>query len=267
MPADRTPVIFVHGLWFHPDSWRPWIDLFSSEGYEPSAPGWPGVSATVEETRAHPERVAGYGLDAVVESYAGIIAGLSSKPVVIGHSFGGLIALRLLGQGLAAAAVAIAAAPSRGVLYLPPSTVRLAFVALRNPANFKGAVSLTRGQFRNLFSNALSQQESDALFDRWTVPSPGRPLFEAALANLSPRSPARVDVGGAERGPLLLIAGGRDRTVPPTITRSLLRLYRKSPAVTDHEELSDRGHTLQLDSGWRDVADVALGWLRAQSRD
>jgi non-heme chloroperoxidase len=217
--ADRTPVVFVHGLWLHPRSWDPWIDLFASEGYDATAPSWPGVAATVGETRANPERVAGYGIGAVVEHYAGIIAGLPSKPVVIGHSFGGLVALRLLGQGLAAAAVAIDAAPGRGVLYLPPSALRVALVALRSPANRRRAVSLSRGQFRYGFGNAITEEESDALFDRWTIPSPGRPLFEAAVANLSPRSPTRVEIGGAGRGPLLLVAGGRDRTVPPTISR------------------------------------------------
>ena len=256
-----NPVVFVHGLWLHADSWGPWIELFREKGYEPTAPPWPGDASTIEETRNHPERVAGYGIDDVVEHYASTIAGLPTKPIVIGHSFGGLIVQRLLGQGLAAAGVAIDAAPIKGVVYLPPSALRVASVALRNPANRKGSVALTREQFRYGFGNAIPQSESDDLFDRWTIPSPGKPLFEAAFANFVPGSPAKVATGNPARGPLLLTAGGRDHTVPAAITRSTRKLYRRSAAVTDYEEFPDRGHTLALDSGWRDVADSVLAWL------
>ena len=261
-----VPVVFVHGLWLHSDSWGPWVDLFRAEGYDPVAPGWPGDSATVEETRQKSELVVGHGIDAVVEHYTKIIAGLGAKPIVIGHSFGGLIAQRLLGQDLAAAAVAIDAAPIKGVVFLPLSALRVASIGLRSTANKdKRAVSLTREQFRYGFGNALSQQESDELYDRWTIPSPGRPLFEAATANLSSRSPAKVDTGNHTRGPLLLTAGGRDHTVPPAITRSTLKQYRKSHAVTDYKHFGNRGHSLTIDSGWREVADASIAWLRAHS--
>jgi pimeloyl-ACP methyl ester carboxylesterase len=259
-----TPVVFVHGLWLHADSWNPWIELFREKGYEPTAPPWPGDSSTVNETRSHPERVAGHGIDDVVEHYASTIAGLPTKPVVIGHSFGGLIVQRLLGEGLAAAGVAIDAAPIKGVVYLPPSALRVASVVLRNPANKNRAVALTREQFRYGFGNAISARDSDELYDRWTIPSPGKPLFEGALANLVPRSPAKIATGNATRGPLLLIAGGKDHTVPAAITRSTRKLYRKSAAVTDYQEFPDRGHTLALDDGWREIADSVLGWLDRQ---
>lgn len=260
-----APVVFVHGLWLHADSWGAWVDLFRESGYEPTAPGWPGDADTIEETRAHPERLARYGVEAVVDHYAQIIRGLETKPIVIGHSFGGLIVQRLLGQDLAAAAVAIDPAPIKGVVYLPPSALRVASVALRNPANRKRAVALTAKQFRYGFGNALSAAESDELFERWTIPSPGKTLFEAASANLSPHSPAKVNTANATRGPLLLISGGKDHTVPPAIVKSTLKLYRKSPAVTDLKEFPGRGHSLALDSGWREVAGTVLAWLKEHS--
>jgi pimeloyl-ACP methyl ester carboxylesterase len=261
MSLAGSPVVFVHGLWLHATSWGPWIDLFREAGYEPQAPGWPGTADTVEETRRQPEKVAGRGIDDVVGHYAQVIGGLNAPPVVIGHSFGGLIAQRLLGQDLAAAAVAIDAAPIKGVINLPPSALRVASIALRKPANRHQAVSLTREQFRYGFGNALSQQESDELYQRWTVPSPGKPLFEAALANLSPGSPAKVSTHNKTRGPLLLIAGGKDRTVPAAITTATRKLYHKSPAVTDFREFPGRGHSLTIDHGWREVAQQALDWL------
>ena len=225
MASAGTPVVFVHGLWLHADSWGAWVDLFRQAGYAPTAPGWPGDSSTVEETRREPERVAGYGIDDVVEHYAGIIGTLDTKPIIIGHSFGGLVVERLLGEDLAAAAVAIDAAPIKGVVYLPPSALRVASVALRNPANRNRAVSLTRKQFRFGFGNAISAEESGNLYERWTIPSPAKPLFEAALANLSPRSPAKVNTDNAGRGPLLLTAGGRDHTVPAAVTKATLKQY------------------------------------------
>jgi non-heme chloroperoxidase len=189
-PAS-TPVVFVHGLWLHADSWSAWIDLFREAGYAPSAPGWPGDSSTVAETRAQPDRVAGHGIDDVVDHYAGIIGELDAKPIVVGHSFGGLIVQRLLGQGLAAAGVAIDPAPIKGVVYLPPSALRVASVALRNPLNRKRAVTLTPGQFRYGFGNALSAGESNELYEHWTIPSPGRPLFELPPPTSRPSHPPR----------------------------------------------------------------------------
>jgi non-heme chloroperoxidase len=263
--AAGTPVVFIHGLWLHADSWGPWAERFRDAGYVPASPGWPGDMAGVEETRKQPQLVAAFGINAVVEHYAKAIDGLNTQPIVIGHSFGGLIAQRLLGEGRAAAAVGIDAAPIKGVLFLPPSALRVASVALRNPLNRSRAVSLSRGQFRYGFGNAVSAQESDELYERWTIPSPGKPLFEAAVANVSLNSPAKVDTGNATRGPLLLTAGGKDHTVPAAITKQTLRLYRKSPAVTDLREFPDRGHSLCIDSGWQEVADAVLDWLKAQA--
>ena len=259
---QATPVVFIHGLWLHATSWDPWVDFFKQAGYDPIAPGWPGDSDTVEETRQDPSRVAGNGIDDVVSHYAQIIRGLGASPIVIGHSFGGLIVQRLLGENFAAAGIAIDPAPIKGVLKLPPSALKVASVALRSPANRDLAVSLTSEQFQYGFGNAIPAPESRELFERWAIPSPGKPLFEAALANFAPRSPAKVNTTNKTRGPLLITAGGQDHTVPASISISTRKLYHKSPAITDLKEFSDRGHSLTIDSGWREVAEYALEWLK-----
>jgi pimeloyl-ACP methyl ester carboxylesterase len=255
------PVVFVHGLWLHTTSWQPWLDLFAQRGYEPIAPGWPYEPPTVAEARQQPEAVAGLGIEQVADHYAGIIEGLSEPPVVVGHSFGGLIAQKLLGRNLAAAAVAIDPAQIRGVLVLPLAQLRAAGPVLGNPANIKKAVSLTAGQFRYGFGNAVSQDESDVLFERWTIPSPARPLFEGSTANFVSHSPAAVDTRNARRGPLLLISGGKDHTVPDAVTRSTFKQYRHSSAVTELKQFPDRGHSLVVDSGWKEIAEASLTWL------
>lgn len=259
--TTETPVVFIHGLWIHPTAWAPWVDLFRDAGYAPSAPGWPGVPDTVAEARANPDSIAGHGIDDVTAHYAEIIGRLPGKPIVVGHSFGGMIAQKLLGQDLAAAAVAIDAAQIKGVLPLPLSSLRVTFPVFKNPANAHRAVSLTAEQFRYAFGNAVSGEESDRLHELWSMPAPGKPLFEAAAANFNPHSPADVDTANEMRGPLLLMMGGKDHTVPEAITRSTLKQYRHSQAVTDIHEFPVRAHSLTIDSGWREVADVALDWL------
>jgi len=257
-----VPVMFIHGLWLHASSWEPWMDVFTQAGYETSAPGWPGEANTVEGARANPDAIADQGIDDVVAHYSHIISRLSTKPVLIGHSFGGMIAQKLLGQDLAAAAVAIDAAQIKGVLPVPLTALRSALPVFRNPANRHRAVSLTAEQFRYAFGNAISPEESDELFYRWAIPAPGRPLFEAAAANFDPHSPAKVDTDNEGRGPLLLITGGRDHTVPASVTRATLKQYRHSDAVTDLIDFPDRAHSLVIDHGWREVVEACLDWLR-----
>jgi pimeloyl-ACP methyl ester carboxylesterase len=264
MTESTFPVVFIHGLWLHATSWQPWVDLFAAAGYAPIAPGWPGVPDTVEAARGSADTIADHGIDDVVEHYASIIATLPRRPILVGHSFGGMIAEKLLGMDLAEAAVAIDAAQIKGVLPLPLSALHATLPVFRNPANRHRAVSLTAEQFRYGFGNAVSPDESDQLFAQWAIPAPGRPLFEAAAANVSAHSPAAVNTENEQRGPLLLIMGGRDHTVPESITKATLKQYRHSSAVTDLLEFADRGHSLTIDSGWREVADACLAWLTDQ---
>jgi pimeloyl-ACP methyl ester carboxylesterase len=263
MAIGNKPAIFIHGLWLHSTSWSPWLDLFRDAGYEPVAPAWPNEPPTVAEAREHPELVANVGIDDVTSHMAQIIDDLDGDPVIVGHSFGGLIAEKLLGEGHGAGAVAIDPAQIKGVLPLPLAQLRAGLPALGNPANRHKAVSLTSKEFRFGFGNALTQEESDALFERWTIPSPARPLFEAAVANFSLHSPARVDTKNDERGPLLLVSGTKDHTVPDKVTRSTLKQYRDSSAVTELQQFEGRGHSLTIDSGWKDVANAVLEWLKS----
>jgi pimeloyl-ACP methyl ester carboxylesterase len=259
-----TPVVFIHGLWLHATSWESWAELFSAAGYDPIAPGWPGDSDTVEASRANPDSIADHGIDDVTRHYQAIIDTLPARPILIGHSFGGMIAEKLLGLDYGAAAIGIDAAQIKGVLPLPLSALHSTLPVFKNPANKHKAVSLTAEQFRYSFGNAVSEEESDALYERWAIPAPGKPLFEAAVANFSLHSPAKVNTDNEGRGPLLLIMGGQDHTVPEAITKATVKQYRHSSAVTELEEFSDRGHSLTIDSGWREVADLCLAWLAKQ---
>jgi pimeloyl-ACP methyl ester carboxylesterase len=264
MSSTPTPVVFIHGLWLHATSWGPWMDLFRDAGYEPTAPGWPNEPRTVAAARDQPELVANIGIDEAARHFAGVIEQLGSPPVLVGHSFGGLLAEKLLGEGLAAAAVAIDPAQIKGVLPLPLAQLRAGLPALGNPANLHRAISLTSKEFRFGFGNALTEAESDELYDAWTIPSPARPLFQAAAANFTMHSPAAVKTANLDRGPLLLISGLEDHTVPDVVTRSTLKQYRKSTAVTELKQFEDRGHSLTIDHGWREVADEVLTWLTAK---
>jgi pimeloyl-ACP methyl ester carboxylesterase len=264
MSDTRRPVVFVHGLWLHASSWQPWVDLFDAAGYAAIAPGWPGDGETVDASRADPDAIADHGIDDVVGHYLRIFEGLDRKPILVGHSFGGMISEKLLGMDAADAAIAIDAAQIKGVLPLPLSSLRATLPVFKNPANKHKAVSLTQEQFRYSFGNAVSSEESDRLYDAWTIPAPGKPLFEAAAANFSLHSPAAVNTHNDHRGPLLLIMGGKDHTVPEAITKSTLKQYRDSLAVTDLLEFEDRGHSLVIDSGWKDVATACLDWLEKQ---
>ena len=259
--TTKPPVVFIHGLWLHAASWAPWIELFAAHGYEATAPGWPGDAPTVAETRANPDAVANRGIDEVAQHYTKLIADLPGAPVLIGHSFGGMIAEKLLGQNTGVAAIGIDAAQIKGVLPLPLSSLKSTLPVFKNPANIHHAVSLTAEQFRYGFGNAITQEESDALYEQWTIPAPGRPLFEAAGANFAPHSAAKVDTDNPDRGPLLLMMGGADHTVPEAITKSTFKQYRHSAAVTELKEFPDRGHSLVIDAGWREVAEACLTWL------
>jgi pimeloyl-ACP methyl ester carboxylesterase len=266
MPGSRVPVVFIHGLWLHSSSWQPWAEYFRAAGFDPITPEWPGVPDTVAEARAHPESQAGVGIDQVIDSFARIVEALPQPPVLVGHSFGGLVVQALLDRGLGRAGIAIDPAPIRGVVRLPVAQLRSALPALRNPGNRKRAVSLTQNQFRYAFGNALPAEEADRLHERWTIPGPARPLFQSAVANTTPRSRAAtaVDTSRADRGPLLIISGGEDHTVPDSVSRAAYKLYGKSAAVTEFRQFPDRGHSLTVDAGWTEIAQAALDWLARQ---
>ena len=262
--TTTAPVVFIHGLWLHATGWTNWLEMFESAGYDPIAPGYPGDEASVQETRSHPERLAGLGIDDLTAAYAKAIAVLPAKPVVIGHSLGGLIAQKLLAQGTAVAAVAVNPGQIRGVRRIPLVQLRSGSAALSRPGNRRRAISLTARQFRFGFGNALPAAESQDLFDRWTIPGPGRPAFEVATSNFQSTSATAVDTRLDDRGPLLFIAGGADHIVPPAVVKAAANLYANSRATTDYHVFPGRGHSMVLDHGWRDVAEYSLNWLGRQ---
>ena len=256
----KRKIVFVHGLWIHSTSWQPWMDFFNKHGYETLNPSWPGDSATVAECRANPQLIANHGVTEVVDSYAKVIASLPEPPIVIGHSFGGLITQILLGRGIAAAGVAIDPAPIKGVWQLPFSALRASLPVLGNPFNLKRAISLTFDQFRYGFANALPLGEARELYDRWTIPAPARPLFQAAFAAFAGKE-TKVDTANSSRGPLLITAGEEDHIAPPILGKASLRKYPKG-VNTEFKQFEGRGHSLVVDRGWQEVAEYSLAWLR-----
>jgi non-heme chloroperoxidase len=260
--SGRTPVVFVHGLWLLPSSWDRWTELFSEAGYTPVSLSWPDDPDTVAEANAHPEVFANKTVGQVADHLEQHIAKLGKKPAVVGHSFGGLLAQILAGRGLSAASVAIDPAPFRGVLPLPISALRSSAPVLGNPANIHRAVPLTYEQFRYGFANAVSEEEAKELYDTYAVPAPGAPLFQAATANLNPWTEAKVNSRNPERGPLLIISGEKDNTVPWAIANASFKKQQRNKGVTEIVEVPGRGHALTIDSGWREVADTALAFVR-----
>ena len=257
-----TPVVFIHGLWLLPSSWDRWAAVFEDAGYTTVRPGWPDDPETVAEAKAHPEVFAHKSVGQVAEHYSEAIGQLKKKPAVIGHSFGGLLAQIVAGRGLSAATVAIDPGPFRGVLPLPISSLKSASPVLGNPANRGRAVALTFEQFKYGWANALGEDEAKDLYETYHVPASGVPLFQAALANLNPWTEAKVDTKNPDRGPLLFISGQKDNTVPWAITNASYKQQKSNKAVTEIVEMPNRGHALVIDSGWREVADTALAFIR-----
>jgi pimeloyl-ACP methyl ester carboxylesterase len=244
----------------HASSWTPWVDLFTEKGYAAVAPGWPGDSETVEQTRTNTGAMNNVGIGEVTGHYASLIKALPSPPIVVGHSFGGLIAEKLLGLGLTRGCVALAPAQFKGILGLPLAQLQSAAPVLSKPWLKKKTWAHSADSYAKNFANGVSRPESDELFAKFTIPSPCRPLFQAGLANFTPHSPASVDTK-AERGPLLLLGGSLDRTVPAATVRAAYKIQSKNPAVTELEIIDGRAHSFPADSGWREVADKALAFL------
>jgi len=260
--GGRMPVVFVHGLWLLAGSWQPWTELFEQAGYATVAPGWPDEPPSVEQARARPGAFAGKTVARVAEHLDEVLGRLERKPALVGHSFGGLLVQMLAGQGLAEVTVAIDPAPFRGVLALPLSALRAAAPVLANPLNRARAVMLTYEQFRYAFANAVGEQEAHELYDSCAVPGAGAPLFQAAMANLNPWTQLKVDTLNPARGPLLILSGERDNTVPWAIANGAFRRQlRNRAAATEIAQLQGRGHALTIDSGWREVAERALEFV------
>jgi non-heme chloroperoxidase len=257
-----VPVVFIHGLWLLPSSWDRWATVFEEAGYTALTPGWPDDPETVEEAKAHPEVFAGKSVGQVADHYDAVIRRLTRKPAVIGHSFGGLLTQILAGRGLSAASVAIDPAPFRGVLPLPISALKSASPVLGNPANRNRAVPLTYDQFRYAFANAVTEDEAKQLYEAYAVPASGKPLFQAATANLNPWTEVKVDTENPARGPLLIISGEKDHTVPWAIANASYKQQKDNEGVTEIVEIKGRGHALTIDSGWREVADTALAFIK-----
>ena len=260
--SGKTPAVFVHGLWLLPSSWDRWAEMFEAGGYTALTPGWPDDPETVQEANADPEVFAKKSVGDVADHFEDVIRKLDKTPVVIGHSFGGLLAQILAGRGVAAATVAIDPAPFRGVLPLPISSLKSASPGLRNPLNRHRAVPLTYEQFRYAFTNAVDEDEAKQLYETYCVPAAGEPIFQAAAANLNPWTEVKVNSKNPERGPLLILSGEKDHTVPPAVANASFKKQKRNEAITEIEEIPGRGHSLTIDHGWRDVADKAFTFVK-----
>jgi non-heme chloroperoxidase len=256
------PVVFIHGLWLLPSSWQRWADVFEEAGYTALTPGWPDDPETVAEANANPEVFAHKTVGQVADHFEEVIRKLTKKPAVIGHSFGGLLAQIIAGRGLAAVTVAVDPAPFRGVLPLPISALKSSRPVLGNPANRNHAVPLTYEQFRFAFANAVSEDEAKELYETYAVPASGAPLFQAATANLNPWTEAKVKTKNPDRGPLLIISGEKDNTVPWSIANASYKRQHRNKGVTEIVEMPNRGHALTIDNGWREVADTTLAFVK-----
>jgi pimeloyl-ACP methyl ester carboxylesterase len=259
------PIVLIHGMWMTPLSWEHWIDHYTDRGHRVLAPAWPGLDKEPEELRRDPAPLRGIDITEVVDHYDAIIRGLDRPPIIIGHSFGGLFAQLLLNRGLGAAGVALGTAAPKGVLRLPLSTIRSAWPALGNPANLKKETPLTEKQFHWCFTNALSRDESDAVYRRYYIPGSARPFFQAGFGNFNPNAATKVDYRNPARAPLLLATGTEDRICPPSVNNANFKQQRKAPSATEHKEYPGRSHFPGQD-GWEEVADYLLNWAVEHAR-
>jgi non-heme chloroperoxidase len=264
--TPRQTIVLIHGLWLTPLSWEGWKQRFEARGHQVLAPAWPGLEGSVEELRANTAPYEHLGVKEIADHYDRIVRGLERPPIVMGHSFGGLITQLLLDRGLGAAGVAVHPAPIKGVLGLPFSQLKVAWVALKSPANRHKAQMLTPEQFHYGFTNTMTPEQSRPIYDRLAVPGPGRTLFQAGLANFNPNAVTKVNRHNSSRAPLLMLAGGKDHTVPASTVRAAYKLQKKSGAVTEIEEYPERSHFTVGQDGWEAVADHALDWAVAHAR-
>jgi alpha-beta hydrolase superfamily lysophospholipase len=265
-PAAPDTVVLLHGLWMTPRSWEKWVERYTARGYRVLAPAYPGLEVEVEALRADPSPIEALTVPAVVAHYEGLVRGLDRPPILMGHSFGGVLVQILLDHGLGAAGVAIDSVPAEGILVVPVSQIRASFPVLRNPANRHRAVPFTPEQFHYAFTNTLSPEESLRVYERYHVPAPGGFVWGGVLANFTPgHQDTYVDFSNDDRAPLLFIAGGEDNIVPPAVNESNAKHYRRSKAVTDYQEFPGRSHYTVGQDGWEEVADYALDWAVKQA--
>ena len=260
MNTENKTIVLIHGLWMTARCWEHWVERYTAAGYRVIARSWPGLEGNIEEIRRDPSAIAGLGITQIVDYYETIIRGLAAPPVIMGHSFGGLIAQILLDRGWGSVGVALGPAPVKGIIFLPFSTLKVTFPALSNPLNNHRAVPLTLEQFHYAFTNTLSEEESRAAYDRYAVPGPDHILFQAAFANFNPHAATAVDFANDTRAPLLLVAGGKDHVSRPAVVKADYKLYSKSSAVTEYKEYPERTHFTLGQDGWQKVADDVLAW-------
>lgn len=266
MPIKPDTIVLVHGLWMTPLSWEHWTQRFTEKGFKVIAPTWPGMDRPIEDIRQNPDELAGLGVTEIVDHYETVIRGLDKPPIIMGHSFGGLITQILLDRGWGAAGVAIASAPVKGILLLPFSSIRVAWPALKNPANTNKAHALTPEQFHYAFGNLLSEEESQAVYERYAIPGPDHVLFQASFANFNPHAATTVNFHNDTRAPLLLVAGDHDHIAPPSVAHMNYKLYKHSEAITDYKEFEGHSHYILGEKGWDAVADYCLGWSLENAR-
>ncbi len=264
-PAGAQTIVLIHGMWMTPLSWEHWASHYSDRGHHVLAPAWPGLEAEPEQLRRDPSPLRNLSIADVVDHYDKIVRGLDRPPIMTGHSFGGLFTQLLADRGLGAATVALGTGAPKGVLRLPYSTLRAAWPALGNPANLKKEAPLTLEQFHWCFTNALSREESDAVYQRYYIPGSARPFFQAGFANFNPKAVTKVDYRNPERPPLLLMTGTEDRICPPSVNKANFKKQRQAPTATEHREFPGRCHFPGQD-GWEEVADFALSWTTEHSK-
>jgi pimeloyl-ACP methyl ester carboxylesterase len=260
--SGRTPVVLIHGLWVLPGSWASWAQLFEEAGYAALTPGWPDDPETVQEARANPDVFAKKTLGQIADHTAEVIGKLDKKPAVMGHSTGGLVSQLIADRGLSAVTVAIAPGPFRGVLPIPISALRSVMPVLKNPLNRGRAVTLSVDEFNYGWTNALGEDEAKRLYETYHVAAPGVALMQQANANLNPFTEAKLDPKNPERGPLLIIEGEKDHTVPWAIANASFKRQQRNDGVTEIKKIPNRGHSLTIDSGWREVAETALQFVK-----
>jgi len=260
MKTSSKTILLIHGLWVTPRSWEHFQRRYEAQGYRVIAPAWPGIEGSVEDMQRDPASFNGIGIEQVLEHYTRIIQSLPEKPIIIGHSYGGLITQILMDRGLGASGVAIDSVPPKGIVLLPPSTIEALTPVLANPFNYKGTYIFPFARWWRVFANSLNESEARAAYQRYAIAAPGRAIFQAALSNITPGSQAAINFNNSTRGPLLLIGGEKDVIMPASLNRKNFRKYSRSSAITEYKEFAGRSHFIIGEKGWGEVADYALDW-------